>query len=100
MPAAGPRDSVRPHAGAVGQRMPCGEAPELFLADDPGSLAAGALRAGLHYVKYQRWFAGSIWVAARPRPRPQRVRSHAARDGDLQAVARESQAIRVRSATA
>jgi WhiB family transcriptional regulator, redox-sensing transcriptional regulator len=26
-------------AGAVGQRLPCGEAPELFFADDPGGIA-------------------------------------------------------------
>jgi WhiB family transcriptional regulator, redox-sensing transcriptional regulator len=26
-------------AGAVGQRLPCGEAPELFFADDPDGIA-------------------------------------------------------------
>lgn len=26
-------------AGVAGQRLPCGEAPELFFADDPGSIA-------------------------------------------------------------
>jgi len=25
-------------ASAVGQRLPCGEAPELFFADDPGAI--------------------------------------------------------------
>jgi WhiB family transcriptional regulator, redox-sensing transcriptional regulator len=41
--AGGPAQRI----GAVGQRLPCGDAPELFFADDPGSIArAKGLCAG------------------------------------------------------
>jgi WhiB family transcriptional regulator, redox-sensing transcriptional regulator len=35
--------------GGVGRRLPCGEAPELFFADDPGGIAlAKRMCAGCH----------------------------------------------------
>jgi WhiB family transcriptional regulator, redox-sensing transcriptional regulator len=84
--AGGPAQWV----GAVGQRLPCGEAPQLFFADDPGSIArakmmcAGCIaRAACLDGALQRGEPWGVWGgelvlngvvvgAKRPRGRPRK----------------------------